>query len=66
MKRKIWFFVLVACMALIGAVSVQAQQKLEIFSWWADGRLQKTACGSFHHTATVRVIHAAKLRLATI
>ncbi|MGA2480438.1 MAG: ABC transporter substrate-binding protein [Spirochaetia bacterium] len=35
MKRKIWFFVLVACVALIGAVSVQAQQKLEIFSWWA-------------------------------
>ena len=35
MKRRIWFFVLVACVALIGAVSVQAQQKLEIFSWWA-------------------------------
>ena len=30
MKRRIWFFVLVACVALIGAVSVQAQQKLEI------------------------------------
>jgi glucose/mannose transport system substrate-binding protein len=35
MKRRIWFIVLAACVALIGAVSVQAQQKLEIFSWWA-------------------------------
>ena len=35
MKRKVLFVVLVACVALIGAVSVGAQQKLEIFSWWA-------------------------------
>ena len=35
MKRKVLCIVLVACVALIGAVSVGAQQKLEIFSWWA-------------------------------
>src|SRR5208337_2148459 len=35
MRRKMWFVVLAACVALIGATSVQAQQKLEIFSWWA-------------------------------
>jgi glucose/mannose transport system substrate-binding protein len=35
MKRKLWFVVLAACIALIGAATVQAQKKLEIFSWWA-------------------------------
>ncbi len=35
MKRKSWFIVAIACMAMVGATVVQAQEKLEIFSWWA-------------------------------
>lgn len=35
MKKKLWVFISIACIALFSAVSVQAQQKLEIFSWWA-------------------------------
>ena len=35
MKRRLWVFILIACVALFSAMSVQAQQKLEIFSWWA-------------------------------
>ncbi len=35
MKRKLWFIVAIACMAMVGATVVQAQEKLEIFSWWA-------------------------------
>jgi len=35
MKRRFWFFLMVAVVLLAGATMVQAQQKLEIFSWWA-------------------------------
>ena len=35
MKRRFWFFLVVALVLLAGATMVQAQQKLEIFSWWA-------------------------------
>jgi glucose/mannose transport system substrate-binding protein len=35
MKRKLLFVTLVACAMLFGAVAAQAQEKLEIFSWWA-------------------------------
>ncbi len=35
MKRKLWFVVAMACMAMVGVTVVQAQEKLEIFSWWA-------------------------------
>jgi glucose/mannose transport system substrate-binding protein len=35
MKRRFWFFLVVALVLLSGATMVQAQQKLEIFSWWA-------------------------------
>jgi glucose/mannose transport system substrate-binding protein len=35
MKRKAWVVVLIACAALFAAGTLQAQEKLEIFSWWA-------------------------------
>ena len=35
MKRRFWFFLMVALAVLLAATTVQAQQKLEIFSWWA-------------------------------
>ncbi len=35
MKHKMLVFFLVACAALFGAAAIQAQEKLEIFSWWA-------------------------------
>jgi glucose/mannose transport system substrate-binding protein len=35
MKRRFWFLFAVACGAVCGAISAQAQQKLEVFSWWA-------------------------------
>ncbi len=35
MKRRFGFFLAVALVLLVGATMVQAQQKLEIFSWWA-------------------------------
>jgi glucose/mannose transport system substrate-binding protein len=35
MKRKGWVFLLIAAMVMLAATTVQAQEKLEIFSWWA-------------------------------
>ncbi|OHD69447.1 MAG: ABC transporter substrate-binding protein [Spirochaetes bacterium RBG_13_68_11] len=35
MKFKRWSVVVLACAALFCAAAVQAQEKLEIFSWWA-------------------------------
>jgi glucose/mannose transport system substrate-binding protein len=35
MKRKTWTVAVLVCAALLGAAVVQAQEKLEIFSWWA-------------------------------
>ncbi len=35
MKRWTSFFLVVACAALFGVTKAQAQEKLEIFSWWA-------------------------------
>lgn len=35
MKRRFWFFLTIVLAILLAATTVQAQQKLEIFSWWA-------------------------------
>ena len=35
MKNRTLLLVLVACLALVAATGAQAQNKLEIFSWWA-------------------------------
>ena len=35
MKKRILVLVIAACLALVAVMGVQAQNKLEIFSWWA-------------------------------